>query len=333
MSRSRCFARGTRNHRRPLSSGLFLSADSPRRTGPRSGPNPFRIIRILASSSRWIAAALAAASGACIVAQDATALRSAAPAPLAASCSAIRAQSGSNPPCRPPAPLIVIGFMGGHVRAGNLVHREARLTRDLERRYPNALRAMTFANRDEGVALRSVLDLLDTDQDGRLSYDEKAAARIVLFGHSWGASEAVNLAQELDRHGIPVLLTIQVDSVRKHGEEDGRIPANVREAINFYQTEGMLHGRHSIQAIDPTHTTILGSYESTYKRTPVSCTGFPWFARTFMMPHIEIENDVSVWDRIDALIVARSCAANPAGMGRACSEISAAARPQTNRLN
>ena len=90
------------------------------------------------------------------------------------------------------------------------------------RGYPNALRAMTFANRDEGVALRSVLDLLDTDQDGRLSYDEKAAARIVLFGHSWGASEAVNLAQELDRHGIPVLLTIQVDSVRKHGEEDGR---------------------------------------------------------------------------------------------------------------
>jgi pimeloyl-ACP methyl ester carboxylesterase len=222
----------------------------------------------------------------------------------------------------------VIGFMGGRVRAGNLVHREARLTRDLERRYPNTVRAMTFANRDEAVALRSVLDLLDTDRDGRLSDDEKAAARIVLFGHSWGASEAVNLAQELDRHSIPVLLTIQVDSVRKHGENDGSIPANVREAINFYQTEGMLHGRRSIHAIDPTRTTILGSYESTYKMTHVSCAGFPWFARTFMMPHIEIENDVAVWNRIDALIVERSCAANPGGMGRACSEMSAAPSPQ-----
>ena len=40
-----------------------------------------------------------------------------------------------------------------------------------------------------------------------------------------------------------------MDSVRKRGEDDGSIPANVREAINFYQTEGMLHGRSSIRAI------------------------------------------------------------------------------------
>jgi hypothetical protein len=77
-------------------------------------------------------------------------------------------------------------------------------------------------------------------------------------------------------------------------------------AINFHQTEGMLHGRSSIQAIDPTRTKIPGSYKSTYKITPVSCAGFPWFARAFMMPHIEIENDVAVWKQIEALIVARS---------------------------
>jgi len=215
--------------------------------------------------------------------------------------------------------------MGGHVRAGNLVHREARLTRDLDLRYPNAVRAMTFANRDESAALHSILDLLDTDKNGRLSNNEKTAARIVLFGHSWGASEAVHLARELDRRGIPVLLTIQVDSVRKRGEHDGSIPANVREAINFYQTEGVLHGRRSIHAIDPTRTTILGSFKSTYKITPVSCTGFPWLARTFMKQHIEIENDVAVWNQIDAqidaLIVARPCAANPEAMGRACDAV------------
>jgi pimeloyl-ACP methyl ester carboxylesterase len=226
-----------------------------------------------------------------------------------------------------PAPLIVIGFLGGHVHAGNLVHREARLARDLDRRYPNAVRAKTFANHDELAALHFLLNLLDTDMNGHLSENEKTAARIVLFGHSWGASEVVNLAQELDRRGIPVLLTIQVDSVQKPGEHDGSIPANVREAINFYQTEGILRGRPSIQAVDPRRTKILGSYESTYTKTPVSCAGFPWFARTFMKEHIEIENDVAVWSQIDALIVARSCAANPAGMGRACGEISAAASP------
>ena len=255
---------------------------------------------------------------------------------MAAAISAARPASVAAqdaPASRPYAPLIVIGFMGGHVRAGNLVHREARLVRDLDRRYPNAVRAMTFANRDEAAALRSVLNLLDTDKDGRLSGNEKTAARIVLFGHSWGASEAVNLARELGRRGIPVLLTIQVDSVRKHGEHDGSIPANVRQAINFYQTEGVLHGRSSIKAIDPTRTTILGNFESTYKTTPVSCAGFPWFARAFMKPHIEIENDAAVWNRIDALIVARSCSANPAGTGPDCVEMSAASGPRTSHLN
>ena len=272
----------------------------------------------------WVVAALAVAFPASIVAQDAPALRAAAPAALTRGCSAA---SDLDAPCRPPAPLIVIGFMGGHIRAGNLVHREALLARDLERRYPNAVRAMTFANRDEAAALHSVLDLLDTNKDGRLNSVEKNAARIILFGHSWGASEAVNLAQELDRRGIPVLLTIQVDSVRKHGEHDGSIPANVREAINFYQTEGLLHGRSSIEAIDPTRTRILGSYESAYKTTPVSCAGFSWFARTFMKPHIEIENDVAVWSRIEALIVARSCGASAAGMSGACGEMAVASGP------
>jgi pimeloyl-ACP methyl ester carboxylesterase len=251
-------------------------------------------------------------------------------AALAAACPRyIVAQDA--PALRPPAPLIVIGFMGGHVRAGNLVHREALLVRDLERRYPTAVRAMTFANSDEPAALHSVLNLLDTENNGWLSDDEKTAARIVIFGHSWGASEAVNLAQDLDRRGVPVLLTIQVDSVRKHGEQDGSIPPNVHEAINFYQTEGLLHGRSSIQAVDPTRTRILGSYESSYKIAPVSCAGFPWFARAFMKPHIEIENDVAVWDRIDAqiasLIVTRSCAADPAGIASSCAEISEAPNP------
>ncbi len=317
MSSSVCFARGTRGQRPRHSSGEFLPAKTSQRNR-RSRSNFF--CRWIKPSARWASSAL------CL-----------APA-LAAGCAQsvnaqIVAQIGVQdaPALRPPTPLIVIGFMGGHVRAGNLVHREALLVRDLERRYPTAVRAMTFANRDKAAALHSVLSLLDTENSGALSDDEKTAARIVIFGHSWGASEAVNLAQELNRRGVPVLLTIQVDSVRKHGEDDGSIPANVHEAVNFYQTDGMLHGRSSIQAVDPARTKILGSYESTYKIVPVSCAGFPWFARAFMKPHIEIENDVAVWDRIDAqiasLIVGRSCAANPAGTARACGETHAALSP------
>lgn len=204
--------------------------------------------------------------------------------------------------------------MGGRVRGGNLVHKEALLVRDLNRRFPDAVTAMTFANRHEPDALRAVLQLLDTSRLGRLSAAEKSAARIVIFGHSWGGSETVNFARELDRRGIPVLLTIQVDSIEKSGEDDEAIPPNVREAINFFQPDGLLHGRRSIQAVDPQRTAILGSFESTYKGNPVSCAGFSWYARAFMKPHIEIENDGALWDRIEALIVARSRAGNLAGM-------------------
>ena len=205
----------------------------------------------------------------------------------------------------PAGKLIVIGFMGGNVRAGNLLHREALVAQELQQRYPGGVQVAVFANHDAQSALRTVMQLLDANRDGRPSAAEKSAARIVIYGHSWGASETVTLARRLNDLGVPVLLTIQVDSVEKSNEDDRSIPPNVREAINFYQTRGLIHGRSLIAAMDPNRTTILGNYESSYREHPISCAGFPWFARTFMYPHIEIENDPSVWTRIEALIRAK----------------------------
>jgi hypothetical protein len=210
----------------------------------------------------------------------------------------MRAQS----PATPPQQLIVIGFMGGNVHATNLLHREAQMAKELQQRYPETLHAAVFANHDGKSALNSVVQLLDANHDGSLSAAEKSAARIVIYGHSWGASETVTLARRLNQLGVPVLLTIQIDSVEKSNEDDATIPPNVREAVNFYQTEGLLHGRSAIAAMDPRKTTILGNYESSYRDHPISCAGFPWFARAFMKPHIEIENDPAVWTKIEALI-------------------------------
>ena len=42
----------------------------------------------------------------------------------------------------------------------------------------------------------------------------------MLYGESWGGSEIVTLARELEERGIPVLLTVQIDSVAKMGEND-----------------------------------------------------------------------------------------------------------------
>jgi hypothetical protein len=109
----------------------------------------------------------------------------------------------------------------------------------------------------------------------------------IVYGISWGASETVILARELGKEGIPVQLTIQVDSVAKIGEDDRVIPANVAEAANFYQPSGVLHGRHA-------HTRILGNFRSDYEANPVKCEGYPWYASLFWKEHIEIECDPKV---------------------------------------
>jgi hypothetical protein len=57
--------------------------------------------------------------------------------------------------------------------------------------------------------------------------------------------------------------------------------------------------------MNPKTTRILGNYQSSYRDKPVACPGYPWFARTFMRPHIEIENDAAVWNRIEDLIAAK----------------------------
>jgi pimeloyl-ACP methyl ester carboxylesterase len=204
-----------------------------------------------------------------------------------------------------PSKLIVIGFMGGNVHGGDLVHREAQIAQNLQLSDPLRLQTAVFANHDWRKALATVLGLLDANGDGRLTPEEKSKARIVIYGHSWGGSETVTLARRLNELGIPVLLTVQVDSIEKANEDDASIPPNVREAVNFYQPNGLIHGRSSIAAMDPGRTKILGNFESSYHNHPISCADYPWFARTFMRPHIEIENDPSVWGRIEALIRAQ----------------------------
>jgi len=159
-----------------------------------------------------------------------------------------------------------------------------------------------FENRQGQEARREILRLLDVNHDGRLSPQEKLDARIAIYGHSWGASETVTLARALGNDGIPVLLTVQVDSITKLGENDESIPANVAEAINFYQTRGLLRGRPQIRAADVSRTQILGNFHFDYKTSTVNCEGYPWYARFFMKPHIQIESDPRVWGRVESLI-------------------------------
>ena len=198
--------------------------------------------------------------------------------------------------------VIVIGFVGGFVRSNDTVHQEVQLAAHLRKQYPARMQVRMFQNRQGREAHREVLEMLDANRDGELSDREKRSARIVIYGHSWGASEGITLARTLGQDRVPVLLTIQVDSVAKLGEDDRWIPANVGQAVNFYQVNGLLHGRREILAADRSRTEILGNYRVDYKTRRVSCDGFPWYAQMFMSPHIKIECDPSVWGQVESLI-------------------------------
>jgi hypothetical protein len=203
---------------------------------------------------------------------------------------------------RPAPPTIVIGFMGGMVKHDEPLRSEVTLAARLRQEYSSAVDVETYENARRKAAKERILKLLDTNGDGTISPEEKQGARIILFGHSWGASAAVTLARELGEAGIPVLLTIQVDSVKKFSQQDDAIPANVAEAVNFYQTGGLLHGRQTIHAVDPNKTKILGNYRMDYKNSKLSCKGYPWHQRVFARTHMQIECDPGVWEPIETLI-------------------------------
>jgi len=197
---------------------------------------------------------------------------------------------------------IVIGFVGGFISHDNAVHGGVQLAERLRKEYPAQVHVEVFENHRGEQAHQQILRLLDADHDGKLSPEEKQSARIIIYGHSWGGSETVALARQLQTDGIPVLLTIQVDSVSKIGEDDSLIPANVEQAANFYQLNGYLHGRPEIRAADPARTKILGNIRFDYASKPVRCEGYSWFARAFEKPHIEIECDPNVINRVESLI-------------------------------
>ena len=203
--------------------------------------------------------------------------------------------------------LVVIGFLGGFAKNGDTNHPEVWFGDYLRELYSSAADVSVVSNHQRRRTLSDLQRLLDTDHNGVLTAPEKREAKIILYGHSWGASEAISFAKELSRNEIPVLLTIQIDIVPKPGQHPTVIPPNVEAAINLFQSEeqGLLHGRSEVVAEDPNRTEIIGNLRMSYGDRHVDCRNYPWLPRTFNKPHHEIENDARVWKLIASLIDSR----------------------------
>ena len=235
---------------------------------------------------------------------------------ISANSQIVSAQPDSRNEVSAKPPAIVIGFLGGFVAHDNPNHSEVQLAARLRKLYPTGVHVETFESYRGERALHRIRKILDANQDGTLTPEEKQNARIVLYGHSWGASESIYLARTLEKDGIPVLLTLQVDSVSKFGRNDLTIPANVAQAANFYQPNGFVHGHHDIRAADAARTKIIGNFRFDYKTSSLNCAEYPWYDRYVVKPHTQIECDPVIWSQVESLIRTSLLPITPVGAAK-----------------
>jgi pimeloyl-ACP methyl ester carboxylesterase len=197
-----------------------------------------------------------------------------------------------------PGQTLVIGFLGGWEDWNDDARGVRRSV--LALRQEPGVRAYSLSNHHRGTALKLVKRAFDLNRDGRLEPDEAKQARVVVFGHSWGGGATVTFARQLRKLGVPVLLTVQVDSV---GKNDAVIPDNVRAAANLYQRELLTFvGEREIRAEDPAKTRILMNEKRSYPFWMPGPRPERWTRRTFGGGHSRMESDPLVWLKVEMLI-------------------------------
>ena len=197
-----------------------------------------------------------------------------------------------------PGNTLVIGFLGGWERWDDPDRGVRKLA--VELRGMRGVYAETMSNHRQSLALALIQAAFDWNHNGRLDPDERAGARVILYGQSLGGSAAVRLARKLEALGLPVLLTVQIDSV---GRNDGVIPANVAAAANLFQHDGPpIMGRTRIRAEDPSRTRILGNFRYRYWFKDVDMSSATWARKHMGGAHARMELDPAVWAQVGRMI-------------------------------
>lgn len=198
-----------------------------------------------------------------------------------------------------PDDAIVIGLLGGFERWNDGNRGVRKLV--LKLRETPGVHAESLANRNRRIALKYILRALDTNHNRKLDMQEKKHATIVLFGQSLGGAEVVALARDLKNRGIPVRLTVQIDSF---GLRDSVIPPNVQAAANFYQRELLtFRGQDQIRPADPSKTKVVANVQFHYPPfLPSHSRPESWARRKFGGAHAKLEADPILWTQIEMLI-------------------------------
>ena len=199
---------------------------------------------------------------------------------------------------------LVIGFPGGREKWTNHEQVVVRIADRLRARGLQGVHIEVVENKHRKLAIELVRKALDRNRNGRLESDERGSAKIILYGQSMGGAATVKAARELSALGIPVRLTLQIDSV---GVGDARIPPNVARAANLYQSNGLfIRGEKEIRAEDSSRTEILGNFRYNYSEHPIALpqsAHVKWYKRMFWLAHTQMEFDPAVWEKTEEIIL------------------------------
>ena len=205
-----------------------------------------------------------------------------------------------------PTPLprnhtLILGILGGRQDWDSEKRNVRKLALKLRQLSAEGLHVETLENRRLDLAVRLIHSAFDQNRDDRLDARECAEARLILYGHSFGGAAVVRLARRLQKSEIPVLLTVQVDSV---GMNDEVIPANVLAAANLFQRDGLIiKGEKAIRPADPMRTKIVGNFAFTYANKKIDLAQASWYERSLMRAHTKMEFDTDVWAQVEEMIV------------------------------
>jgi hypothetical protein len=205
-----------------------------------------------------------------------------------------------------PTPLgegdtLVVGFMGGRESWDNRKRGVRKLALRLRAMKLPGVHVETVENKKRRLALELVRNAFDRDRDGRLDDRERASVRLVVYGQSFGGAAVVKFARQLKGLGVPVLLTVQVDSV---GRGDKVISANVRRAANLFQRDGLvIKGEREIRAEGPAKTAIVGNFKFDYDGKKIDLSEVSRLKRLFQAAHTKMDHDPEVWALVEKIIL------------------------------
>lgn len=158
-----------------------------------------------------------------------------------------------------PCKTITIGFVGGMRSPEDLKQGVVQIGNRLKSFNYTDLQVKIYSHWHWRDAYKLIYQNIDQDRNNNLSKEEiELGPKIVVYGHSLGGWAVIKLSRRLEKAGIPVELTVQLDSV---GMGDEIVPVNVKVAANFYQrTVWPIQGEKSIRAEDNSKTKIVGNF-------------------------------------------------------------------------